>query len=96
METIVTKAIIHQLIERDKEHQFTKCGLTLDIELGVNITTGWQSHVTCEDCLSVDKILCKWCDDTGVVRGCPYCIGPEADYHTMCLDDEDIPCDACT
>lgn len=30
---------------------------------------------------------CSTCDG----EGCPYCGGPEADYHTMC-----IPCDGCS
>jgi len=27
-------------------------------------------------------------EDEVTVYGCPYCFGPEEDYHTMCMDIE--------
>jgi hypothetical protein len=88
MEIVVTEAVIHQLTGRDKEFNYTRCGQTLDA--ASMMVTGWHSHVTCPNCL----FRCTLCEDTGIIdRGCPYCVGPEADYHTMCIDDEDIPCE---
>lgn len=51
MEKILTTTVVHQLTARDKEYQHTKCGLALPH--GEGITTGWQSHVTCENCIAV-------------------------------------------